>query len=215
MSKITNGQTGSSEPLRVRTARIPLLDFQDMSQEQREIYDSVTAGPRGRMVGPLLAAIHSPTLAKLWSRFGEYVRYHTCLPTHLSELAILVCGRRWSSQVEWWVHSRVALDAGISPSIIEAIRKGAAPQFESEAELEIYEYARHLQLTGQVPAALHKAIVDRWGVMGVVELTAVIGYYTLVAMTLNAHDIAVPAGEIEPLSCDGELARLEPGRLGR
>ncbi len=198
-----------------RAARIPLLHPDEMSAEQRAIYESVMAGPRGRMIGPLLAAIHSPELAILWSRFGEYLRFRTCLPKKLNELAILVCGRCWTSQVEWWVHSRVAEDAGLPLAVIDAIRRGAEPVFASDAELEVYEFARHLQQTGRVPADLHGAIVARWGVQGVVELTAVIGYYTLVAMTLNAHEIPVPAETDEPLPRGDTLFRLPAGRLSR
>lgn len=196
-----------------RTARIPLLHPEEMSQEQRAIYDSVMAGPRGRMIGPLLAAMHSPELAMLWSRFGEYLRFRTCMPKALNELAILVCGRCWTSQVEWWVHSRVAEDTGLPAAVIDAIREGKEPVFASDAQLEVYEFARHLQQTGQVPADLHRAIVTRWGVQGVVELTAVIGYYTLVAMTLNAHEIPVPTGIDEPLPRRDALFMLPPGRL--
>ena len=213
MNDVSNQTAQLSDPAAPRRARIPLLCPEDMSQEQRGIYDSVMAGPRGRMIGPLLAAIHSPELALLWSRFGEYLRFRTCLPKKLNELAILVCGRRWTSQVEWWVHSRVAEDTGLSTDAIDAIRAGTAPAFASGAELEVYEFARNLQLTGQVPADVHTAIVARWGVPGVVELTAVVGYYTLVAMTLNAHEIPVPAEVDEPLPRRDALFVLPPGRL--
>src|SRR5262245_39685288 len=85
-------------------ARIPLLTVEQMSPEQRRFYDEVVSGPRGRMIGPLRAAIHSPELAALWSQLGEFLRYRTCLPLRLNELAIVVTARRWTSQVEWWVH---------------------------------------------------------------------------------------------------------------
>lgn len=204
---------GGLHPRPKRFARIPLLRVDEMSPEQRAIHESVTAGPRGRMIGPLLAALHSPELARLWSQFGEFLRFKTCLPKSLNELAILVCGRRWTSQVEWWVHARAAEDAGLSPDLIEAIRAGEVPIFDTEAEFEIYEYARLIQTSGQVPEALHRAIVARWGVRGVVELTAVIGYYTMVAMTLNAHEIPVPETADEPLPRGVGLVSLPGGRL--
>jgi 4-carboxymuconolactone decarboxylase len=66
----------------------------------------------GQMIGPLRAAIHSPELASAWSALGEFLRYRTCLPPRLNELAIIVTGRRWTAQVEWWVHARAALGGG-------------------------------------------------------------------------------------------------------
>ena len=62
-------------------------------------------------------------------------------------------------------------------------------------EAEIYEFARQLQMTGRVTLPAYRAVEARWGVRGVVELTAVIGYYTMVSMTLNAHEIPLPDGE--------------------
>jgi 4-carboxymuconolactone decarboxylase len=203
--------TGAGHATRA-TSRVPLLRVDEMSAEQRRVHESVIAGPRGRMVGPLLAAIHSPDLAVLWSRFGEYLRFSTVLPKTLNELAILVCGRRWSSQVEWYVHAQAAADAGLDAELIEAIRKCRSPVFRDAAEFEVYEYARTLQQNGQVSDALHEAIEARWGVRGVVELTAVIGYYTLVAMTLNAHHIPVPDDIAEPLPRSDVLIDLPPGQ---
>lgn len=64
----------------------------------------------------------------------------------------------------------------------------------------MYEFARMLQQTGSVDAPLHAAVAARWGERGVVELTGVIGYYTMVSMTLNAHEIPLPDGASAPLS---------------
>jgi 4-carboxymuconolactone decarboxylase len=196
-----------------RRARVPLLELHEMTPDQRAVHESVVSGPRGRMIGPLLAAIHSPELAVLWSQFGEYLRFGTCLPKRASELAILVCGRHWTSQVEWWVHSSAATDAGLPDAVIEAIRTCRSPQFTEAAELEVYEYARALLRTGQVPEELHTAVLTRWGTRGVVELTGVIGYYSLVAMTLNAHEIPVPDTDDEPLPRTAGLVELPEGRL--
>lgn len=195
-----------------QSVRIPLLTVEEMSEDQRRLHDQVVSGPRGMMIGPLRAAIHSPELAQLWSAFGEFLRFRTCLPLQLTELAILVTGRRWTSQVEWWVHARVGAEAGLAPSVIEAIRDLASPIFVERSHFEVYEFARLLQQDGQVPADVHQAIHTRWGTRGVVELTAVIGYYTMVAMTLNAHLIPVPE-EAPPLQTAPTLVVLSPATL--
>lgn len=180
-------------------ARIPLPTREEMTPEQQRVHDAVVSGPRGRMVGPLRAAIHSPDLARRWSELGEILRYGTTLPKRLTELAILVTGRRWTSQIEFLVHARAAVEAGVPPEAVEAIRHGKAPVLRDEDEAEVYEFARQLQQTGQVPLPAYRAVEARWGVRGVVELTALIGYYTMVSMTLNAHEIPVPDGEAPPL----------------
>jgi len=179
-------------------ARIPLPSRAEMTPAQQQVYDEVVSGPRGAVVGPLRAAIHNPELAQRWSALGEVLRFETTLPKRLNELAILVTGRRWTSQLEFLVHARAALAAGMSPAAIEAIRLGRPPTLNVE-EAEVYEFARQLQQTGRIPLPAYRSVEARWGVQGVVELTAVIGYYTMVSMTLNAHEIPLPAGEEEPL----------------
>jgi 4-carboxymuconolactone decarboxylase len=181
-------------------ARLHLPSVDQMTAEQRDVHDEIVGGVRGRLVGPLRAVIHSPDLARRWSRLGEYLRFSTILPKKLSELAIIVTGRRWNSQVEFHIHAEAARAAGLDPAAVEAIRLGEPPVLGDDAEAEVYEFARQLQQAGAVEPALHAAVTARWGERGVVELTGVIGYYTMVSMTLNAHEIPLPDGASPPLA---------------
>jgi 4-carboxymuconolactone decarboxylase len=190
--------------------RIPFPDEGVMSPEQQKVVEAVVSGPRGMLVGPLRAALHRPDLAEVWQRFGAMLRYGTSLPPHLSELAILVTARRWNSQLEWHVHSAMALDAGLDPKVVETLKVGGAPEFEDAEAAAVYELARELQMTGEVRDETYARVRDRWGAVGVVELTTLIGYYTLVSMTLNAHHIPLPGGAAPPLSpC--AATRVPPG----
>ncbi len=179
--------------------RIPLPGREELDAAQREVWDRVVAGPRGTVIGPLRAAIHNAELAGRWSALGEALRFNTSLPKRLSELAICITGRRWSSQVEWHVHARVAEQAGIAPAVLEAIRDGRVPDFTDPQEAVVYDYTRELQHDGRVSDATYAAAREAFGVKGVVELTALIGYYTMVSMTLNAHGVPMPDGLPEPL----------------
>ena len=195
--------------------RLRLPSVAEMTPEQREVHDEVVSGVRGQLIGPLRAVIHSPDLARRWSRLGEYLRFSTLLPKKLNELAIIVTGRRWNSQLEFHIHAEAAKAAGLDPACIEAIRRAEPPAFADAAEAEVYEFARTLQQTGNVDASLHAAVTRRWGERGVVELTGVIGYYTMVSMTLNAHEIPLPDGASPPLAPPpgGGLTTLPACRL--
>lgn len=186
--------------------RIPLPALrEDLTDDaQRAVWDGVVAGPRGRVIGPLRAAIHAPDLARAWSSLGESLRFGTSLGKRLSELAIIVTGRRWSAQVEWFIHAQAAADAGLEPAVIDAIRDGIPPRFTQPDDALIYDYARLLLRDGTVPAALHARVTERFGVKGVVELTALVGYYSMVAMTLNAHEIPLPDDARPPLAAPAE-----------
>ena len=97
-------------------ARLHFPSVDEMTPEQRSVHDEVVSGIRGRLVGPLRAVIHSPDLARRWSRLGEYLRFSTCLPKKLNELAIIVTGRRWNSQLEFLIHAEAAKAAGLDPA---------------------------------------------------------------------------------------------------
>jgi len=176
--------------------RINLADPGKMDALQREVYESIVNGPRGRLVGPLRAVLLVPELARRWSQFGEYLRFSTSLPPKLKELAILVTARRWNSQVEWEIHSQAALDAGLSAGIVGAIERNAAPTFEDAPGAAVYEFTRQLLMFGDVEEATHDAIVALWDEVGVVELTSLIGYYSMVSLMLNAQRIPTTHGEL-------------------
>lgn len=184
--------TGKHTDRDAAARRISLPGPEDMTPEQRSVYDKVVNGPRGTMVGPLRAVIHSPDLANRWQLLGEFCRYRTSLPEPLTELAILVTARHWNSELEWTIHRGIAERAGLDPDIIDTIRACKTPTFADVAQSEVYAFAHELQTTGRVSDDNYAPIMARWGECGVVELTAVIGYYTMVAMMLNTHHVPLP-----------------------
>lgn len=190
--------------------RISFPTPETMTEAQREVYDQIVSGPRRTLVGPLRAALHNPVLADRWQRLGQVLRFETSLPTHLNELAILVTARRWNSDLEWAIHAGDADRAGLDPAIAEAIRTCTLPEFGTDAAArEIYDFAAELVQRGDVSEAAYAAIVARWGEVGAVELTAVIGYYSMVAMTLNVHRVPLPEGYSADLpGIDGRLAEM-------
>lgn len=175
--------------------RLKDLSDSDMSSVQREVVSEAVAGKRGRVPAPLRAWLHSPEFGRRAQRLGEYLRYDTTLGPALSELAILVTGRFWKAEYEWYVHKREALKAGINPAVIDAIASHTYPSFSDAKSELVYRYSKTLLDSGKVGEELHDEAVAVLGQAGVVELVGVVGYYSLVALTLNAFDIGIPAGE--------------------
>ncbi len=196
-------------------SRIPLPTPDTMTDDQKRVYEKIVSGPRGRLVGPLRAALHSPELAERWQALGALLRFGTSLAPRVSELAIVVTARRWNSQIEWHIHAQAARAAGISDAVLDAIQARETPVFDNPDDAVVYEFARQIQETGQVDPGLYAQAVARWDAVGVVELTAVIGYYTMVSMTLNAHEIPMPDDAPPPLDTPRQagapvLSRLAP-----
>jgi 4-carboxymuconolactone decarboxylase len=101
---------------------------------------------------------------------------------------------------EWFAHKREALRAGLEPEVIDAIAERKAPQIHDVKGQAIYAYAVMLHENHVVSDEVHEAVVREFGERGVVELVGLLGYYTLVAMTLNAFEIGLPPGEVEELT---------------
>jgi len=139
------------------------------------------------------AWIASPEFGRRAQRLGEFVRYQTSLPPRLSELAILVTARFWTSQYEWYVHRKDALASGLAPEIIDAIALRAEPVFAATDERLVYAFARALQETHAIGDTLYADCVEALGERSVVELVGLLGYYTLVSMTLNAFAFTAPS----------------------
>lgn len=179
--------------------RITDLAPEQMDADQRQVVDEAVAGKRGRIPGPLRIWLHSPELGRHAQRLGAFLRYDTTLGPRLSELAILVTARAWTAQYEWFAHKREALKAGLEPEIIAAIAARRKPVFNDPAAQAVHDYAVALHTTHHVPPAVHEAALAVLGERGVVELVGLLGYYTLVAMTLNAFEFGLPKGEAPEL----------------
>lgn len=165
-----------------------------MDAAQRDVHDRIVSGPRGRIQGPLRAVLHNAELADKWSELGALLRYGTSLPPRLSELAILVTGRACNSPFEWYAHRLEGEKAGIEPAIMEALLAQREPPGMSADDALVWRYAVELNRHKSVSDATYGAVLARFGERTVMELTALIGYYTMVAMTLNCHEIPLPEG---------------------
>jgi 4-carboxymuconolactone decarboxylase len=178
--------------------RISLPAPETMTADQRRVHDKIVTGKRGRIQGPLRAALHNPDLAERWSALGELLRYGTSLTPRHSELAILVTGRECRAPFEWYAHRPEAEKAGLPAEIIEAIFTRTTPTVMAEADAAVYHFAIELNRFDSVATKTYERALEVLGERGVVELTALVGYYTMVAMTLNAHEIPFPEGVAPP-----------------
>ena len=141
----------------------------------------------------MTAWIRNPELARRAQTLGELLRYQTTLEPRLSELAILVTARHWTSHYEWTAHKWEGLKAGMDPEVVAAIAaRRPPPALRDEAERAIYEVSSALLATSRVPEALYRRGVAALGERGMVELVGVLGYYGLVALTLNAFELGLP-----------------------
>jgi len=181
--------------LHLRGDRFAPLTYDRLTPEQKTMVDHLLSGERKGMNGPFNALLRSPEIGDAAQRLGAQVRFHSSLPGRLNEFAILLTARFWNAQYEWSAHRKLALAAGLSVALIDSVAAGRKPAGMQAEEDAIYNFADQLLKTRQVSDAAFKAVVDKFGERGAVDLTAVMGYYCFVSMMLNVDRYPLPEGE--------------------
>ena len=180
--------------------RLKLLSPGEMNADQKQTYDESIAGKRGAPPPPMMAWLNSPEMVRHATRLGAFLRFDTLFPAKLSEIAILVTARHWTSHYEWYAHKRLAIKSGMDPSIIEAIRDRRTPSFDDPKAQMIYDVSKSLHEGHGVSKALYEEAVKVLTVRGLVEIIGLCGYYTMVSMTLNTFEFDLPEGELSELA---------------
>tara|TARA_B100000524_G_scaffold6349_1_gene4119 strand:- start:147 stop:725 length:579 start_codon:yes stop_codon:yes gene_type:complete len=169
--------------------RIKDWKVEDLTSEQKEIHDAIINGPRGHVVGPLRVWLNNPGLARSAQTVGAYARYGTCLSKGLSELAIIVTGRVWSSAFEWEHHAPLAIEGGIDPKHVETISLGKKPIFENPEQNAVFDFAAEANILKNVSDNTYKKLVDLLGENAAIDIVGICGYYSLISMTLNVFKV--------------------------
>jgi len=161
--------------------------------EQAVIIGEVIAGPRGRVPEPMIAWLRNPELARRLQKLGEILRFQTSIEPHLSEMAILMVGRHWTSHMEWTAHKKHGLKAGLDPQVIADIAGRRVPKLSDERARAVYDVTSSLLTTSRVPEALYKRAIAQLGERSLVELVTLLGYYCVASFTLNTFELGLPA----------------------
>ncbi len=169
--------------------RIKDWKIEDLSNEQKEVHDTIVNGPRGHVVGPLRIWLNNPKLAKSAQTVGAYARYGTSLPQSLSELAIITTGRVWSSAFEWEHHAPLAIEGGINPEHVKTISLGKRPIFDNIKEQAVFDFAAEANVIKNVTDETYKILIDNLGENAAIDIVGICGYYSLISMTLNVFKV--------------------------
>jgi len=172
--------------------RLPTIPPAQYSDEQKQAAADFLAARKVPVFGPFEPLMHSPQVMSQARSMGDYLRYKSAIGNTLSELAILVTAREWTQDYEWYVHHPIALKAGIKPEVADAIAEGRRPTGMTEDEEIVYDYTTELARTKQVSTKTFERAKAKFGAKGVVDLTGIAGYYTLLAMQLNAAQYQMP-----------------------
>ena len=180
--------------------RLAPLDMEQLSSEQQTVVDKMLSGPRGGMRGPFESLLRRPELCDRVQHLGAYCRFETTLERDVAELAIILTGKHWTAQFEFWAHARLAREAGLPDEVIEAVRTGSAIKTDNAAYRAVGDLVREYFASNRVSEPTYTQARDALGEEGVVDLIGLVGYYGLISMTLNIFEIGLPEGEAELLA---------------
>jgi 4-carboxymuconolactone decarboxylase len=193
-SLLIGAQTPDTSNLGLVGGRFKPLTWDQMNPEQRTMTMNVLTGPRRGLGGPFNVLLRSPEMGDYAQKLGEYARFRPAVPAKLRELAIIVTARHWTAHYEWYAHRRAAAQEGLKEEIITAIANRKRPTGMQPDEEVVYNFANEMLESKEVSDATFKAVADRYGEKGVVDLIGVMGYYQMVSMLLNVDRYPLPAG---------------------
>jgi 4-carboxymuconolactone decarboxylase len=178
--------------------RLPPIPEAQLTAAQRQAAEALVAGRRGALFGPFVPLLRSPELLDRTQRLGEFLRYDSALAPRLRELAILVTAAHFHQAYEWHVHAPEALRAGLTSTQLAALAAGERPAGLAADEAVVYEFCVQLHRTHAVDDATYAVALNLLGERSLVELSAVCGYYALLALIMNVAQTALPLGAVSP-----------------
>lgn len=177
-------------------ARLPDVHG-SLTPEAQRIYERIAA-KRGGVRGPYAPLMHHPALAEKVADLGEYLRFDATLPGDVRECAILLTARHVSQPFEWVAHAPIARREGLSDEVIERIRTRGdlstlPPRYAKAARV-----VRHVLDREAVPRPVQDEAQAEFGVMGLIELVVLAGFYQCIGAILFAFEAPLPEGERSP-----------------
>ncbi|WDD97176.1 carboxymuconolactone decarboxylase family protein [Thalassomonas actiniarum] len=185
--------------------RIPYLDNEiGLSGEALQVSEYIKAS-RGNVIGVFALLLNSPKVAKLVADLGAYLRFDSILPQRLKELTIITTLSENACQFEWSFHQEFALQADISVHTMEVIKykkplyKNGRPTEDNHGlasgDGDLITYVRELSNNKRVSDKCFNKLRQAYSTEQITEITALIGYYTMVACQLNAYELPAAPGK--------------------
>jgi 4-carboxymuconolactone decarboxylase len=161
----------------LRGGRFRPLSYAELSPAQKAMADAEIATGRKSFDGPTNINLRSPEMAKASRPLNRYLRFEAPTEHKLKEIVILLTARFWGGQYVWYSHRAYAIEAGLSPTFIDAMAAGRRPDTMTPDEAAVYDFFSELLTTRQVSDTTFKTLADRVGERAIVELVGLMGHY--------------------------------------
>ena len=170
-------------------SRLPLIYKDSLDAEGQRIFEVINGSEASQArFGPPNNSMYSIGPSEPYDVMNQLLRRASVGPQFF-EISTLVPAREFNQQYEWTAHELAAQRVGVDQSIIDAIKYNRPVSGLPEREAAVIEYGRAM-LRGdhQIPSEMFANMVRLFGRQGTVEITMIMGDYTMTAMLLNAVD---------------------------
>jgi 4-carboxymuconolactone decarboxylase len=181
-----------------REPRFAQLTMEQLNDQQRPLGEQIMKVSKVGIAGPYNPLLRSPVLGQKMFDLLYYLRWQTSVQLKLNEFAILIIGRQWRSQVEWFAHAPLAIKAGLSPEIVAELKTNRRPSSMPPEESAVFDFVTELTTRHVVSDQTFNRAKELLGEQQVVDLTAVAGTYITIAMILAMAEESVPPGQEPP-----------------
>jgi 4-carboxymuconolactone decarboxylase len=169
-------------------ARVRVLKSPDeLTGDARRIAEKIV-DTRKSLEGPFSVWMHAPEWAERVAHLGTMVRWEGTLDLRIRTLAALVVGRHFQAQYVWGIQGVIGAERDVPRATIDAIREDRSDGIPA-ADLQIIDFTRQLLRKNRIDGELANAVMARLGADQYVQLTTCIGYYAMLAMTVNAVEL--------------------------
>jgi 4-carboxymuconolactone decarboxylase len=177
----------------------PISDKSQVAAEYQHVVEGVLE-TFGALRGPHSILLHSPALDEHALKLGNYFRYNSVVKSPEKELAIITAVRERDALYVWAAQVAAGRRAGLSEDAIAVVKERRDVAGLQPHEAEIVTYVRQLVLNNRVDQAVFDALVDQYGVQWLIEMTAVVGYYSMLSGVVNAFEVQPPPdGDLLPV----------------
>ena len=189
LAAVLGPAAGADEP-----KRFPQLTVEALDAQQKAVADEILKVSSLGLQGPYNVLLRSPVLADRMVKLLDYLRFNSSLPRRLSEFAILIQARLWTSQVEWKAHHPLAIKAGLSEAVAADLREGRRPAAMQPDEAAVYDLCTELSTTHVLSDAAFARAKQVLTDQQIVDLVTLSGTYITVAMVLATGKEGTPDG---------------------
>src|SRR5512140_2139906 len=108
--------------------RFAQLTLETLDAQARPLAEEILKISSVGLAGPYNVMLSSPVFAERMKRLLDHLRFNSSRPARLNEFAILIQGRLWTSQVEWYAHYPIALKAGLPAAVADDLKANIRPR---------------------------------------------------------------------------------------